>query len=100
MLQYWRGRRVRKLLLMRELFLRLEEERLGISGRSGAPTEYFRDQKRRLLLRNPRFAIQYHRAQKEARTAKPRAQDHLHDQYLDLRKRSADARQRLSEQNP
>jgi hypothetical protein len=101
MLQYWRERRVRKRLMMRELFLRLEEERLSVSGRSGVPTEYFREQKRRLLLRNPRFAIQYHRARRKVRTTvKPRVQDHLHDQYLDLLKRGADARRRLTEENP
>lgn len=87
--------------MMRDLFLRLEEERLGVSGSRGAPTEYFRDQKRRLLLRNPRFAIQYQRARNEAHTAvKPRGQDHLHDQYLDLLKRAADARRRPGEENP
>jgi hypothetical protein len=101
MLRYWQERRVRKLLMMRELFLRLEEERLGVSGRSGAPTEYFLDQKRRLLLRNPRFAIRYHRARTEARaTVKPRGHDNLRDEYLDLLKRSADAIRRLSEENP
>jgi hypothetical protein len=87
--------------MMRELFLRLEGERLGVTGRSGGSTGYFRDQQRRLMLSNPRFAIQYLRARKEASTTmKPRSQDRLHDEYLDLLKRGADSRRRLTEENP
>jgi hypothetical protein len=51
---------------MRELFLRQEAERVGAPGKSGPPTPYFEAQTRRLLLRNPRFALRYLRATKRA----------------------------------
>jgi hypothetical protein len=44
---------------MRELLLRLEAERFDAPGRSGPATVYFREWKRRVLLRNPRFALKY-----------------------------------------
>jgi hypothetical protein len=52
-------RRIRNRLFMRELLLRLEAERLGAAGRSGPATVYFREWKRHVLLRNPRFALKY-----------------------------------------
>ncbi len=54
-----REERIRNRLLMRELLLRLEAERVGASGRSGPETLYFHERKRRVLLRNPRFAAKY-----------------------------------------
>jgi hypothetical protein len=44
---------------MQELLLRVEAEQSDAPGRSGVPTVYFRDQKRRLLRRSPRFAVKY-----------------------------------------
>jgi hypothetical protein len=44
---------------MQELLLRIEAEQSSAPGRSGSPTVYFRDQKRRLLRRSPRFAFKY-----------------------------------------
>ena len=67
----WRERRIRNRLLKRELLLRAEAERVGAPGMSGPPTEYFREQKRRPLLRNPRFAIEYRRARKQGGTIVP-----------------------------
>ena len=51
---------------MRELLLRQEAERIGAPGKSGPPTPHFQEQRRRLLLRNPRFALRYLRAAKRA----------------------------------
>jgi hypothetical protein len=62
-----RERRIRNRLLMRELLLRLEAERVRAVGKSGSPTVYFRGQKRRLLLSNPLFALRYIRATKRSR---------------------------------
>jgi hypothetical protein len=44
---------------MQELLLRIEAEHSGAPGRSGSPSAYFRDEKRRLLRRSPRFAFTY-----------------------------------------
>ncbi len=52
---------------MRELLLRLEAERVGAPGKSGPPTQYFREQARRLLRRNPRLGARYRRAARRAR---------------------------------
>jgi hypothetical protein len=52
-------RRVREQLLKRELILRLRAEHVNAPGRSGAPTEYFLREKRRLLIRHPYFAFEY-----------------------------------------
>jgi hypothetical protein len=52
-------RRTRNRLLMRELLLRLDAERRGAPGKSGTPTVYFREWKRRMMLRNPSFALHY-----------------------------------------
>jgi hypothetical protein len=44
---------------MEELLLRIRAEQVGAPGRSGPPTVYFRDQKRRLLRRHPGYACRY-----------------------------------------
>lgn len=67
----WQERRTRNRLLMQELLLRAEANRRGAPGKSGPPTDYFRARRRRLLLRNPRFAIAYRRATKQGRTTEP-----------------------------
>jgi hypothetical protein len=66
-LRRWQERRTRNQLLMRELLLRLEAERVGAPGKSGTPTHYFREQSRRLLLRHPRLAARYRREARRAR---------------------------------
>lgn len=67
MLRYWQERRVRNLLLAREASLRAEARRVQAPGTRGEPTEEFREQKRHVLLRNARFALEYVRAAKQAR---------------------------------
>jgi hypothetical protein len=81
-LTYWKERRIRNRLLMREVLLRVEAKRVGAPGRSGAPTEYFRQQRRRLLWRHPRFAIEYLRATKQSRSGAPAWQRRVNEARL------------------
>jgi hypothetical protein len=95
----WKERRVRDGLLMRELLLRVEAKRVGAPGKSGPSTEYFRRERRRLLLRNPRFALKYRRATKQERiNAQRRAENHdAYHQYLELLRRGAETAPHQSE---
>ena len=99
MLESWKERRIRNSLAKRELLLRLEAKRLGAPGKSGPPTEYFRRQKRNLLLSNPRFAITYLRVTKHDRTrAHRRAENQdAYQQYMRLLQLDAESAPRRSE---
>lgn len=67
----WQERRVEDDLLKRELLLRLRAEHDDAPGRSRPATEYFRRQVRRLMIRHPLFALEYHRLALDYRLGRP-----------------------------
>jgi hypothetical protein len=95
----WKEKRMRNRLLMRELLLRAEAKRVGAPGKSGLPTEYFRREKRRLLLRNPRFAIEYRRATDSDRMGAQRGAENqeAYQQHLERLRRGTETAPRHSE---